>query len=110
MDNKREPPNQTMKYIMYGAALAGIVAVSIGVRRLKPAAPPVERGTLWIDTVKRGPMPRDVNAPETLEPEYVRNVTALTSGRIEDQPLKPGVNVKAGDVLVVMSNPDEEIK
>jgi len=110
LDIKREPPKKTKKFIAYGAGVVGIVAVSAFVSRLKPAAPPVERGTLWIDTVKRGPMTRDVNAPGTLEPEYVRNVTALTSGRIEGLPLKPGATVKAGDLLVAMSNPDEEIK
>ena len=55
-------------------------------------------------------MTRDVNAPGTLEPEYVRNITALTSGRVEDLPVRPGVSVTTSTVLVVMSNPDEEIK
>ena len=110
MDIKRDPPKKTKKIIMYGAGLVAIVAVSIAVSRLKPAAPPVEFGTLWIDTVKRGPMTRDVNAPGTLEPEYVRNVVALTSGRVEELPIRPGVPVTQGSLLVVMSNPDEEIK
>jgi len=110
LDIKREPPKKTKKIIAYGAGLAAIVVVSIGISRLKPAAPPVERGTLWIDTVKKGTMTRDVNAPGTLEPEYVRNITALTSGRVEDLPLKPGVNVTTNTVLVVMSSPDEDIK
>jgi len=110
VDIKRDPPKKTKKIIMYGAGLVAIVAVSIAVSRLKPAAPPVEFGTLWIDTVKRGPMTRDVNAPGTLEPEYVRNVVALTSGRVEELPIRPGVPVTQGSLLVVMSNPDEEIK
>lgn len=110
MDIKREPPKKTKKIIAYGAGLIGIVAVSIGISRLKPAAPPVERGTLWIDTVKRAAMTRDVNAPGTLEPEYVRNIAALTSGRVEELPIKPGVNVTTNTVLVVMSSPDEDIK
>jgi HlyD family secretion protein len=110
LDIKREPPKKTKKIIAYGAGLIGIVAVSIGISRLKPAAPPVERGTLWIDTVKRGTMTRDVNAPGTLEPEYVRNIAALTSGRVEELPIKPGVNVTTNTVLVVMSSPDEDIK
>lgn len=95
---------------MYGVGLAAIIVVSIGISRLQPAAPPVERGTLWIDTVKRGVMTRDVNAPGTLEPEYVRNIAALTSGRVEELPIKPGVNVTTNTVLVVMSSPDEDIK
>lgn len=110
MDIKREPPKKTKKIIAYGAGLVAIVAVSIGISRLKPAAPPVERGTLWIDTVKRGMMTRDVNAPGTLEPEYVRNITALTSGRVEELPVKPGISVTTNTLLVVMSSPDEQIK
>ena len=110
MDIKRDPPKKTKKYIALTVGLIGIVAVSIGISRLKPAAPPVEKGTLWFDTVKRGPMARDVDAPGTLEPEYVRNITALTSGRVEDLPVKPGVMVTTNTVLVVLSSPDEEIK
>ncbi|MEP6491380.1 MAG: HlyD family efflux transporter periplasmic adaptor subunit [bacterium] len=110
MDIKRDPPKQTKKYIAAAVGLLGIVAVSIGISRLQPAAPPVEKGTLWFDTVKRGPMTRDVNAPGTLEPEYVRNITALTSGRVEDLPVKPGLMVTTSTVLVVLSSPDEEIK
>ena len=110
MDIKREPPKQTKKYIALSAGLIGIVAVSVGIARLKPAAPPVEKGTLWFDTVKRGDMSRDVNAPGTLEPENPLNITALTSGRVEELPVRPGVPVTSSTVLVVMSNPDEDIK
>ncbi len=110
MDIKREPPKKTKKLIAYGAGLVAIVAVSIGISKLKPAAPPVEKGTLWIDVVKRGPMTRDVNAPGTLVPDNPRNITALTNGRVEALPVKPGINVTPSTVLVVMSNPDEDIK
>jgi multidrug resistance efflux pump len=88
----------------------GVVTTSFIIARLQPAAPPVERGTLWFDTVKRGEMKREVNAPGTLEPEYVRNITALISGRIEDLPIKPGVPVTTATTLLVMSSPDEDIK
>jgi multidrug resistance efflux pump len=110
VDIKRDPPKKTKKFIAYGVGLAAIVAVSIGISKLKPAAPPVERGTLWIDTVKQGSMTRDVNAPGTLTPDNPRNITALTSGRVEQLPVKPGINVTTSTVLVVMSNPDEDIK
>src|SRR5262249_22052984 len=83
--------------------------VTVAISRLRPAAPPVERGTLWIDTVKRGEMTRDVNAPGTLEPEYVRNVVALTSGRVEELPVQPGINVTSQTLLVVLDNPDERV-
>ena len=105
LDIKRDPPKQTKKYVVITLGLVAIVAVSIGISRLKPAAPPVEKGTLWFDTVKRGPMTRDVNAPGTLEPEYVRNITALTSGRVEDLPVKPGMMVTTNTVLVVAQQP-----
>jgi HlyD family secretion protein len=110
LDIKRDPPKQTRKYVLLSLGLIGIVAVSVGISRLKPAAPPVEKGTLWFDTVKRGEMKREVNAPGTLEAMYVRNVTALTSGRVEELPVRPGVSVTPQTVLVVMSSPDEEIK
>jgi len=110
LDIKREPPKKTKRIIGISVGVLAVVGVSAFISKLQPAAPPVERGTLWIDTVKRGPMTRDVNAPGTLEPEYVRNVTALTSGRVEALPVRPGVPVTSSTVLVVMSNPDEEIK
>jgi HlyD family secretion protein len=110
LDIKREPPKKTKRYILIGLGVVAIVVVSGFISKLQPAAPPVERGTLWFDTVKKGMMTRDVNAPGTLEPEYVRNVTALTTGRVEDLPIKPGVPVQQGTVLVVMSNPDEDIR
>jgi HlyD family secretion protein len=110
VDIKRDPPKKTKRIVAAGLGLVVLIAATIAITRLQPAAPPVEKGTLWFDVVKRGPMAREVNAPGILEPEYVRNVTALTSGRIEDLPVRPGVNVTPSTVLVVMSNPDEQIK
>jgi HlyD family secretion protein len=110
LDIKRDPPKKTKRYIILAIGVISLVTVSYTISRLQPAAPPVERGTLWFDTVKRGEMKRDVNAPGTLEPEYVRNITALISGRVEDLPLKPGVSVTPATTLVVLSSPDEDIK
>jgi multidrug efflux pump subunit AcrA (membrane-fusion protein) len=106
LDIKREPPKKTKKIVGLSLGLVAIVAVTVAISRLRPAAPPVERGTLWIDTVKRGSMTRDVNAPGTLEPEYVRNVVALTSGRVEELPVQPGISVTSKTLLVVLENPD----
>src|SRR5712691_4508575 len=93
LDIKREPPKQTKKYIAWSIALAGIAAVSVGISRLKPAAPTVEKGTLWFGEVTKKEMVRAVNAPGTLEPEHVRIITALAGGRIELLPVRPGVTV-----------------
>ena len=110
MDIKREPPKKTKKIVGASLGLVAIVAVTVAISRLRPAAPPVERGTLWIDTVKQGSMTRDVNAPGTLEPEYVRNVVALTSGRVEELPVQPGINVTSQTLLVVLDNPDVRLQ
>ena len=108
MDIKREPPKKTKQYVIIGAGLVGIVIVSLAVTRLQPAAPTVERGTLWMDTVKHGDMVRSVNAPGTLEPVNIQIVSALTSGRVEQLPVLPGVSVTSGTLLVKLVNPDEQ--
>lgn len=110
MDIKREPPKKTKKYVFGSIGIVALAAVTVALSRLKPAAPPVEKGTLWFGVVQRGEMKREVNAPGTLEPEHVRNITALISGRVEDLPVQPGINVTPSTVLVVLSSPDEQIK
>lgn len=89
-------------------AVVGVIAISLityGVSRLKPAAPGVERGTLVIDTVKRGPMLRQVRGTGTLVPEDVRVIAASTEGRVENVLVHPGTDVTAGTVLIELSNP-----
>jgi HlyD family secretion protein len=87
-----------------------VVAASIGVSRLKPAAPAVERGTVWTDTVKRGPMLRQVRGLGTLTPsqEAVRQIPAETEATVVRILLLPGSLVKADTILVEMSNPQAE--
>ena len=96
-----------IKRIAYGVAgLVAIVAVTLGVSRLRPAAPSVERGTLLIDTVKRGPMVRNVRGTGTLVPEDIRWIPATTTGRVEKIVLRSGATVKADSIIVELSNPD----
>jgi HlyD family secretion protein len=96
-----------IRRIIYGAvALVAIAGVTIGVSRLRPAAPGVDRATVWVDTVKQGPMIRQVRGSGTLVPENIRWITATTSGRIERRLLRPGAIVKPDSVIVIMSNPD----
>ena len=65
--------------MIYGAAaLVAIVLITVGVSRLKPAAPSVDRATVWVDTVKRGPMLRQVRGSGTLVPEEIRWIPATT--------------------------------
>jgi multidrug resistance efflux pump len=70
----------------------------------------VERSTLMIDSVQRGTMVRAVRAPGTLVPEQVRLVSALTAGRVEQLPLRPGASVKGGALLLLLSNPDVQLE
>jgi HlyD family secretion protein len=96
-----------IRRILYGAvALLAIVGVTIGVSRLRPAAPSVDRATVWIDTVKKGPMIRQVRGSGTLVPENIRWIPATTSGRVEKYVLRPGAQVKPDSVILEMSNPD----
>lgn len=110
MDIKREPPKKTKKYIAGGVAIVGVVVISAFISRLQPAAPPVERATLWIDTVKRGEMVRSVNAPGTLEPEHIRIIVAITSGRVETLPVRPGASVTPDQTILTLSNPDLDLQ
>jgi len=96
-----------IRQILYGtAALVVIILISVGVSRLKPAAPSVERSTIWIGTVKKGPMLRQVRGSGTLVPEEIRWIPATTSGRVETLLLRPGATVKPDTVILKMSNPD----
>jgi HlyD family secretion protein len=110
VDIKREPKTNTKKYILYGVGLAAIAAVTVALASLKPAAQSVDKQILIIDAVKKGDMVRDVSAPGTLEPERERIVTALTAGRVEELPIRPGVLLRAGEVIVVLNNPDETLQ
>ena len=83
-----------------------IVAISVGVSRLKPAAPSVDRATVWIDTVKRGSMLRQVRGSGTLVPEEIRWIPATTQGRVERLVLRPGATVHPDTVILELSNPE----
>lgn len=88
------------------AGLAVIIFITVAVSRLKPAAPSVDRATVWIDTVKRGEMLRQVRGSGTLVPEEIRWIPATTSGRVENIVLRPGAQVKPDTVILELSNPD----
>jgi HlyD family secretion protein len=95
------------------AIAAGIVAltlVTVALARLKPAAPTVQSSQVWPDTVKRGPMLREVRGPGTLVPEQIRFISAVTGGRVETVPVRPGAVVQPGTVLMTFSNPDVELQ
>jgi HlyD family secretion protein len=88
--------------------VAAVVLLTLGVSRLKPAAPTVERATVVVDTVRRGEMVREVHGLGTLVPEDIRWITALTEVTVERRVLLPGTIVKADSVILELSNPELE--
>jgi HlyD family secretion protein len=98
--------------LAWGAAIGVAVALlTLGVSRLKPAAPTVERATVVIDTVKRGEMVREVRGLGTLVPEEIRWIPALTEARVERLVLLPGTGrVTPDSVILELSNPELEMQ
>lgn len=97
------------KRILLGTLTAlALVAATVGLSRLKPAAPTVDRNLVWVDEVKRGPMVRQVRGLGTLVPEKIRWVAARTQARVENIILRPGAMVEPDSVILVMTNPDVE--
>jgi HlyD family secretion protein len=103
------PSNLRKKRIrqaIYGVVLLlAVVLVTVGLSKLKPAAPTVERAVVWPDTVKRGPMVREVRGLGTLTPEDIRWIPATTQSRVEKIVLRPGTTVKHDSVILELSNP-----
>jgi HlyD family secretion protein len=86
-------------------AVIVIAGVTLGLSRLKPAAPSVDRGTVWTDTVKRGPMLREVRGLGTLVPLDIHWIAALTTARVDKIVIRPGHLVEPNTVILEMSDP-----
>ncbi|MFN0110297.1 MAG: efflux RND transporter periplasmic adaptor subunit [Blastocatellia bacterium] len=108
MDKPREKSvarNRKIRRVVYIVlALGAVGAISVALARLKPAAQTVERATVIIDTVKRGPMIRQVNGLGTLIPEEIVWIPAVTSGRVEKRLIQPGAIVRPDTVIFELSN------
>jgi HlyD family secretion protein len=85
-----------------------VIAVSIALARMEPAAPNVERATVLVDTVKRGSIIRQVRGLGTLVPEDTRWLPSQTEGRVERILLRPGAQVGPNSVILELSNPQLE--
>jgi HlyD family secretion protein len=86
--------------------LIAAAGVTLGLSRMRPAAPSVDRATVWIDSVKRGEMLRQVRGIGTLVPEEVRWIPATNEATIEERRVRAGDVVTAETIILVMSNPD----
>src|SRR5215831_17903220 len=112
MDVKREgvAKKKRIKYAVYtilGLAVVGFASWRISL--LKPAAPSVERATVWVDTVKRGPMVRQVRGLGTLVPEDILWIPAAFDSQVSKVFVKSGGPVQPDTVLVVLTNPDMDL-
>jgi HlyD family secretion protein len=97
------------RQIIYAAiGLVLISGATRGVSKLRPAAPAVDRSGLWIDTVKRGAMLRQVHGLGILTPEEIRWIPTVTDGRVDKILVRPGTPVKADTVIVILNNPTVE--
>ncbi len=97
------------KRIIYSTiAVVALVGITVALSRLKPAAPTVDRNLVWVDTVKRGPMVRQVRGLGTLVPEEIRWIAARTQGRVDKIILRPGAIVEPGTLILELANPDVE--
>jgi len=101
--NARQKRIRQVLYVTIGLAAVGLI--TLGLSRLKPAAPTVDMAVVWPDTVKRGPMVRQVRGLGTLVPEDIRWIPATTQGRVESITLRPGTPVRADSVILELTNP-----
>ena len=111
MDRPRviSPHRKRIRQAAYAGGGLALLLVTLGLSRLKPAAPTVDRSGVLIDAVKRGPMLREVRGLGTLVPEDVRWIPASAEGRVERILILPGSLVKADSVILELSNPDLEL-
>jgi HlyD family secretion protein len=95
-----------IRRIAYGTiALLLLGGVTYALSKLKPAAPSVDPGTIWSDTVKRGPMLREVRGLGTLVPEDIRWVAAQTDAHVDKWVLRPPAIVKPSSIIMELSDP-----
>src|SRR5437762_8552796 len=90
------------------AGVLGLIVVTFLLSRLKPAVPSIDRSTVWIDTVKRGPMVRQVRGLGTLVPVDIRWIAANTEGRVEKIVIWPGTEVQPDSVILELTSPELE--
>jgi HlyD family secretion protein len=99
---------QIRRWWLAGGCVVALAVVTLGLSRLRPAAPSVDKSSLIIDTVKRGEMLRDVRGNGTLVPEDIRWISTANAGRVGQILVLPGAQVSSNTVLVELSNPEVE--
>ena len=103
-DLKRQRMRRTVLWSAVLLLLLGTAGAFV--LRLKPALPTVD-AAVWTDTVKRGPMVRQVRGPGTLEPreDRVRLIPAETDATVLRIRVLPGAHVEPDTVLMDLVDP-----
>lgn len=94
------------QYLYGGVGAALVIGLGLWLSTLDAAAPQVERSSLWLDSVKRGEMLREVRGPGLLVPKEIRWIAAETPARVERIVVKPGATVQTDTVILELSNPE----
>lgn len=110
MDIPRAPRSHRKRYLYGVGALTVVGVVTVALGNMSVAVPTVDRAIVYTDTVARGTLVREVRAPGTLEPEFIRWVPAVTAGRVERKLVEAGTRVEAGTVLLELSNPEVQLE
>lgn len=96
------------RLIVAGSGSLLLIAIATVVMRLGPPLPVLERSSLWIDTVRRGDMLREVRAPGTLVPRDIHWLAAQTSAQVAGIEVWPGTRVEPDTILMRLSSPQVE--
>jgi HlyD family secretion protein len=111
MDIRRESAirQRRIRRIIYVfVGLIAIGSVTLGLSRLKPAAPSVDKATVWVDTAKRGPMLLEVRGLGSLVPEEILVIPASVDGRVSRRLILPGTRVEPDTLIMELTNPEQE--
>jgi len=110
MDKPRANPPKKRGKLYAGIAIVVAVVGTLGLSRMGPALPSVDHELAWTDTVERGTMVRNIRGPGTLVPEQIQIISAVTSGRVVEKLIDPGVHVEPSTVLLRLENPDVRLQ
>lgn len=110
MDIARAPKKKTGRNVAIGVGAVAVIALTVALSSLDPAAPTVQRVAILIDSVRRGDVVREVRGPGTLQPEQIQWITSQASARVERKLHESGANLREGELILVLNNPDLHIQ
>lgn len=107
---RQRPRRRTRQFIGLAAGVLALIGITATLGNLQAAPPTIDRATVWVDTVKRGEMVRQIQGPGTLVPEHIQWVSSTAAARVEKILVRPGALVEAETVLLELNNPDLQLQ